>query len=218
MEISYDKLPSAGTGWCDGLQWLNEIKSWSKTFEQLRMVPAVTNKQLADSHINILCINVPTSFLEPCKKVVSVILGERLRKAMMYAVYLLYMCEFLYLLGIQLLRARTFYSSTVFWMLGNWDYDILPCHDLSSGESNTYPIAWIQKQADTTQSNICPSLGTLSQHGVAAGVQRHGEPVSLAANYQGTTAISMRRRDGASLSWDFMLLKTKGSKRCITTR
>ncbi|MCJ1276280.1 hypothetical protein MMC21_004085 [Puttea exsequens] len=84
MEISYDKLPSAGTGWCDGLQWLNEIKSWSKTFEQLRMVPAVTNKQLADSHINILCINVPTSFLEPCKKVVSVILGERLRKAMMY--------------------------------------------------------------------------------------------------------------------------------------
>ena len=84
MDISYSNLPSSVPGWKDGLEWLHEVEAWSLKYEEANMVPAVTNKQLADSHLEIICLNVPTRSLGPCKKVVSVILGERLRKAMMW--------------------------------------------------------------------------------------------------------------------------------------
>ncbi len=83
MNISFTKLTSCKEGWQDGLHWLEEIGDWSATYEERYMVPATTNKQLADSHFEILCINVPPNFLGPCKKTMSVLLGERLRKAMM---------------------------------------------------------------------------------------------------------------------------------------
>ena len=84
MNISYSDLPSANLGWKDGLQWLDEMEAWSLKYEGAYMVPAATNKQLADSHFEIICINVPASLLSPCKRVISVMLGERLRKAMMW--------------------------------------------------------------------------------------------------------------------------------------
>lgn len=84
MGISYQTLPSSDQGWQDGLVFLEELESWSLRYEEKHMVSATTNKRLADSHFDILCINVPTRFLEPCKKVMSYLLGERLRKAMMY--------------------------------------------------------------------------------------------------------------------------------------
>ena len=84
MDISYSELPSSTSGWKDGLQWLDEVEAWSLKYEEAYMVPAITNKQLADSHLEIICINVPARLLSPCKRVLSVILGERLRKAMMW--------------------------------------------------------------------------------------------------------------------------------------
>ena len=84
MDVSYSTLPSSASGWNDGLQWLDEVEAWSLKYEEAYMVPAVTNKQLADAHLDILCINIPAGLLGPCKKIVSVFLGERLRKAMMW--------------------------------------------------------------------------------------------------------------------------------------
>lgn len=83
MDISYSNLPSSIPGWKDGLQWLNEVEAWSLKYEEIYMVPAVTNRQLADSHLEIIRINVPAGLLSSCKKVISVIVGERVRKAMM---------------------------------------------------------------------------------------------------------------------------------------
>ena len=84
MDISYSNLPSSIPGWKDGLQWLDEIEAWSLKYEEEHMVPAVTNKELADSHLEILCVNVPVSLLGPCQRLFSILLGERLRKAMMW--------------------------------------------------------------------------------------------------------------------------------------
>ena len=84
MDISYSNLPSSRLGWKDGLQWLYEIEAWSLKYEETYMVPAVTNKKLADSHLEILCFNVPAGLLGPCQRLFSVVLGERLRKAMMW--------------------------------------------------------------------------------------------------------------------------------------
>ena len=84
MEISFQCLPSYKVGWKDGLHWLNEIEQWSLHYEEGNMVPALSNKQLADSHFDIMCINVPKMLLPVCRTMVSVLLGDRLQKAMMW--------------------------------------------------------------------------------------------------------------------------------------
>ena len=48
------------------------------------MVPAVTNNQLADSHLEIICTVVSPRLLGICKKLNSVSFGKRLRKAMIW--------------------------------------------------------------------------------------------------------------------------------------
>jgi hypothetical protein len=80
MNISYGNLKSGE--WEDGLQWLREIEDWSDIYQKSYMVSAATNKQLAGCYLEILLINVPPRFLGPWKKLMSVLLGERLRKAL----------------------------------------------------------------------------------------------------------------------------------------
>ena len=83
MMISCSELPSSKIGWTDGLQWLEEVEAWSLAYEAGNMIPAATNNQLAESHLQVLFINLPTRLTEVGKKVVSVFLGQRLQKAMM---------------------------------------------------------------------------------------------------------------------------------------
>lgn len=83
MSISNAELPSFGKGWTDGLHWLEEIKVWSIKYEEAHMVPAATNQQLANSHLDLLFINLSPILASLAKSVVAVLLGERLRGAMM---------------------------------------------------------------------------------------------------------------------------------------
>ncbi len=83
MLISFDDLPSSNTGWTDGLHWLEDIQRWSLQYEATNMLPAATNNQLAESHLDVLFLNVPGWLNQAGKKVVSVLVGERLQKAMM---------------------------------------------------------------------------------------------------------------------------------------
>jgi hypothetical protein len=83
MLISFDDLPSGSTGWIDGLHWLEDLETWSLKYEAANMIPAATNNQLAESHLEVLFLNVPTWLNEVGKKVVAVFLGERLRQAML---------------------------------------------------------------------------------------------------------------------------------------
>lgn len=83
MSISYEKLPSHGKGWTDGLHWLEEIREWSIKYEDNHMVPAATNQQLANAHLDLLFFNLAPGLTSIAKRVVAVLLGERLRQAMM---------------------------------------------------------------------------------------------------------------------------------------
>jgi len=83
MLISFEDLPSSKTGWTDGLHWLEDVRTWSGMYEAKNMIPATTNQQLAESHLDVLFLNVPTWLNEVGKRVVSVFVGERLREAMM---------------------------------------------------------------------------------------------------------------------------------------
>ena len=86
MTISNERLPSSAKGWEDGLGWLEEIEEWSLQYEEMHMVPAPSNIKLADAALGVVFINVPSSLLSTCKKFMSVLLGPRLRKAMMYGI------------------------------------------------------------------------------------------------------------------------------------
>lgn len=82
MMISYTRLPSSANGWQDGLHWQEELKYWSDAYEEAHMVPADANRQLADSQIDTLLSKWPAKYRDPCKMMVAVLLGDRLRRSM----------------------------------------------------------------------------------------------------------------------------------------
>ena len=77
MEIDFSPLPSNGSGWTDGLHWLQEAREWSEEYERKNMVPAATNQQLALAHLDIIFVNLPRSLSAVGKNLVSVIVGDR---------------------------------------------------------------------------------------------------------------------------------------------
>jgi hypothetical protein len=84
MNISYDKLPSASSGWKDGFHWLEELEAWSLAYEAKNMVPAESNATLARGTFDIALFNVP-AFLKPYGySVASCLLEPRLQAAMKY--------------------------------------------------------------------------------------------------------------------------------------
>ncbi|KAK8193321.1 uncharacterized protein BKA78DRAFT_249979 [Phyllosticta capitalensis] len=84
MEISYEEMRSAGTGWTDGLHWLEDLEEWADEYEKKCMVPDAANKKTADETTNILLWDVPKALNPAAYKVVSSLMDDRLRKAMMY--------------------------------------------------------------------------------------------------------------------------------------
>ncbi|KAJ9647910.1 hypothetical protein H2201_001277 [Coniosporium apollinis] len=84
MEISYDVLPSSGTGWRDGLHWLEEVEAWSQAYEERCMVPDVHNHQTANETTAILLYEIPKPLWGIGKKIVSAMMDDRLRAAMLY--------------------------------------------------------------------------------------------------------------------------------------
>ena len=83
MGISYTNLPSSVKGWQDGLHWLEEVKEWSNEYEETHMVPANTNKQLADSQLDLLLPKWPVRYRDSCGKMIVLLLGDRWRRSMM---------------------------------------------------------------------------------------------------------------------------------------
>jgi len=83
MMIPFHELPSHEPGWKDGLQWLEEVRVWSLAYETSHMIPAVTNKQLADSTMDILLWYMPSWLMETGRAFASLLMDDRLRRAMM---------------------------------------------------------------------------------------------------------------------------------------
>ena len=69
--------------WRDGLQFYEEIKAWAQDYEIQYMKPAISNKQTADELVPLLLFYVPKQFKKAASNLVGVLMGDRLRKAMM---------------------------------------------------------------------------------------------------------------------------------------
>ncbi|KAJ6143810.1 hypothetical protein N7471_003263 [Penicillium samsonianum] len=84
LDISYEKLPSGKTGFRDGIQWLEEIDAWGEEYEAKFMVPDVKNREMADQTTAVLVYMLPEMLHPVGLQVVSFMMDDRLRKAMLY--------------------------------------------------------------------------------------------------------------------------------------
>lgn len=82
MGIDYKGLRQ--TKWKDGLEFYEDIKIWAENYENKYMVPAETNKKTADELVPVLLFYVPRIFRPAAANIVGVLMGDLLRKAMMY--------------------------------------------------------------------------------------------------------------------------------------
>ena len=84
MGIEYGKLKSNGEGWVDGLHWMEELADWAEEYERVHMVPHLDNFRMAEETVAILLYSVPSWGRAFGKQVVTALMDERLRKAMIY--------------------------------------------------------------------------------------------------------------------------------------
>ncbi|RMZ89123.1 hypothetical protein DV736_g3640, partial [Chaetothyriales sp. CBS 134916] len=69
--------------WQDGIEFCEDIKEWAQHYEAKKMVPTATNKQTANELVPLLLHYVPRALIPFSRQVVGVLMGERLRWAMM---------------------------------------------------------------------------------------------------------------------------------------
>lgn len=83
MGIGYEKLKSGRDGWIDGLHWLEEVAEWADEYEKRCMRPHINNKITAEQTVAVLLWNVPPAVKGIGKHLVSALMDDRLRTAMM---------------------------------------------------------------------------------------------------------------------------------------
>ncbi|KAL8763411.1 MAG: hypothetical protein Q9184_000799 [Pyrenodesmia sp. 2 TL-2023] len=86
MGINYRNLTSSKEGWVDGLHWIEELAEWSEEYEKANMVPHTNNNKTANETVAILLWGVPKPLQPFGKRVVSAIMDDRLRTAMIFSV------------------------------------------------------------------------------------------------------------------------------------
>lgn len=95
LQISYEKLPSYRAGFSDGIHWLEEVTAWSRAYEKEKMAPHLRNKEIADQTVEILLYGLP-DLLKPLGYwLVSFVMDDQLRDAMLYVSCFLYLIPFL---------------------------------------------------------------------------------------------------------------------------
>lgn len=83
MGIGYEKLKSGKDRWIDGLHWLEDVVEWAEAYEKRCMRPHINNKITAEQTVAVLLWNVPPAMKGIGKHLVSALMDERLRTAMM---------------------------------------------------------------------------------------------------------------------------------------
>jgi hypothetical protein len=146
MEISYAKLPASTKGWKDGLHFLEEVKEWSDDDEENHMVPADTNRQLAESQFNYMLPEWPARYRDPCVKMIVVLLGDRLRRSMMYVSK-----HIQNLLALLMMLYRYSQSSSIYHQLVNGFLDVrrLLIRHLALPRPDFLRNHWIESRPDS---------------------------------------------------------------------
>lgn len=83
LGISYEELPRDDDTWKDGSMWLEALDNWSSEYQEKYMVPAESNKKVADATLYHITWKLSKRMKPVGNKIVAVLLEEKLREAMM---------------------------------------------------------------------------------------------------------------------------------------
>ena len=84
MGVDYSMLPGAKQGWCDGLQWYEEIVTWADQYEEAQMVPAEMNRRMVSGYVDLVFLNLPKRIEVFGRYIVAFMGGERWTRAVMF--------------------------------------------------------------------------------------------------------------------------------------
>lgn len=145
MGISYDKLEGGGEdaqGWRDGLQWLEDIIRWGQAYEEKCMLPDENNRRTAEQTIAILLWGVPKVLKPYGRMVVSVLMDDRLRTAMMFVPASPNVIAAMLIGIVPVSRSPPKSISPLFLLLSpsaNLSFATSPSHDRTSCEATSSP-------------------------------------------------------------------------------
>lgn len=84
MGIDLSDLRHGPHAFKDGLEFFEDVKEWSDKYEKGTMVPNKYNHQLAEETTRILLANTPETLKSYGKSLVTALMDDRLRHAMLY--------------------------------------------------------------------------------------------------------------------------------------
>lgn len=80
MDIEYKGYLTKDS-WRDGIEWVEDITAWQKTYELEAMKPAQSNKEPAKALFDMLIWHVPNFAKGFAFEVLTVLMGDRVRDA-----------------------------------------------------------------------------------------------------------------------------------------
>lgn len=86
FKVPWQVLPGYAQGWSNGLEWIRDLETWSRAYEQKYMIPAESNHKLAAATLRVLLHKSPRWLHGFGRNVFATIMEVRLREAMLYAV------------------------------------------------------------------------------------------------------------------------------------
>lgn len=84
MGIDYTDLRHGPRSFKHGYEFFQDIKEWADSYEKEYMVPDKYNHQLAEETTRILLASAPDALKPYGQNVVTALMDDRLRRAMMY--------------------------------------------------------------------------------------------------------------------------------------
>lgn len=86
LEVPFDNVLSSFSSkneFANGLEWLNDLSEWSRAYEELHIIPATSNKKLANSTFEIILWKMPRSFHGIGRNILATLLDDNLRESML---------------------------------------------------------------------------------------------------------------------------------------
>lgn len=83
MEIEYRGFLTQDT-WADGIEFVEDITRWAKSYEVEAMRPHVDNRKLADALVEMLFFYAPVSLRPFALQIMTTLMGDRVREAFLY--------------------------------------------------------------------------------------------------------------------------------------
>ncbi|KAL5366453.1 hypothetical protein BJX96DRAFT_182615 [Aspergillus floccosus] len=82
MDIQFDCLPSAKSGWRDGVHFAQELYNWTLSYEKIAAKPTESTRTIGRRLVDLAKFNVPMPLRPVVERVISTKLDEHMRTSM----------------------------------------------------------------------------------------------------------------------------------------